>query len=216
MADRSQMFPGNSDCELANSEEETVRERGLDIQACHVRTQQNVPRMYNPTDEESQLSLPRNDGDIVFDEESQLSLPGNDGDNVFDESQLSLPGNDGDNVSDEESQLSLPRNDGDNVFDEDLDVRAKKLLYLKWPVLKLEETQVKDAIAVADLLLHPDPDVICTSVPRGCEENYSFLIDTSKLRYIEDLTCDDNGKYGKYSYCKSVLLLGENGIHCPP
>ena len=41
----------------------------------------------------------------------------------------------------------------------------------------------------------PDPSRICTIQPRNVMENRSFLVDTSKLRDINDLLADDSGSW---------------------
>lgn len=44
-------------------------------------------------------------------------------------------------------------------------------------------------------------------MPTGCDEELTFLIDSSKLRYSQDLTCDETGKYLKCSRSKCTVEL---------
>ena len=48
------------------------------------------------------------------------------------------------------------------------------------------------------------------SVRSDCDEELAFLVDSSKLRYSEDLTCDETGKYLKSSRSKCTVVLDEN------
>ena len=81
----------------------------------------------------------------------------------------------------------------------------------KWHVFHGGEKFFKDSKRIARELLFPSTEVN-QSVPLGCEEEMSFLVDTSKLRYAEDITCDENGKYGKCSRAKSTITLDHNNI----
>ena len=82
----------------------------------------------------------------------------------------------------------------------------------KWHVFHAEDTFFGDSKRVARELLFPTTEVN-QSVPLGCDEGMSFLVDTSKLRFAEDITCDDNGKYAKCSRSKySITLDSDNNI----
>ena len=48
------------------------------------------------------------------------------------------------------------------------------------------------------------------SVPSGCDNETAFLVDASKLRYLEELICDETGKYLKSSRPKCTIILDEN------
>ena len=105
--------------------------------------------------------------------------------------------------SDEENQpaplqpRSVSSNDGETLFKN------------KWHVLNERSNFFKDSKRVAKALLFPATEVN-DSVPVGCDEEMAFLVDTSKLRYSEDLTCDENGKYSKASRSKCTITVDEN------
>ena len=47
------------------------------------------------------------------------------------------------------------------------------------------------------------------SVPLGCDNNVSFLVDIAKLDNPKDLTCDDIGKYSRLSTKAKNIILSE-------
>ena len=84
----------------------------------------------------------------------------------------------------------------------------------KWPIFKVDDAGFfKESSRLAEIMLNPDKEIICDSVPLGCDENFSFVIDANKLKYREDITCDDTGKYTRYSYKKSDLVACDDCVY---
>nr|XP_054759535.1 uncharacterized protein LOC129265580 [Lytechinus pictus] len=82
------------------------------------------------------------------------------------------------------------------------------LFWKKWHVLKENKEFFKDSKKVAKVLLSPHSPVN-SSIPIGCNESLAFIVDTSKLRFQKDLTCDENGKYKKPSTAKFELTVDD-------
>ena len=79
----------------------------------------------------------------------------------------------------------------------------------KWHAFKEKNTFFKDSKRIAKTLLFPSVQVN-NSVPVGCDQELCFLIDSSQLRYKEDLTCDETGKYQKPSRAKSEITIDKD------
>ncbi|XP_071490395.1 uncharacterized protein [Diadema antillarum] len=85
------------------------------------------------------------------------------------------------------------------------------LLYKqKWHAFKEKSTFFKDSERIAKALLFPSVQVN-NSVPVGCDQELCFLIDTSQLRFAEDITCDETGKYQKPSRAKCRITVNNDG-----
>ncbi|XP_071506806.1 uncharacterized protein [Diadema antillarum] len=78
----------------------------------------------------------------------------------------------------------------------------------RWHAFKAGGTFYKNSKSVLTAMLFPDFHVN-DSVPVACDDDLGFLIDTSKLRYAADLTCDATGKYKRPSYSKSELVMDD-------
>ena len=76
----------------------------------------------------------------------------------------------------------------------------------KWHAFKEESTFFKDSKRIAKSLLFPSAQVN-NSVPVGCDQELFFLVDTSQLRFTEDITCDETGKYHKCSRAKITITI---------
>lgn len=46
---------------------------------------------------------------------------------------------------------------------------------------------------IVRILLNPNLDLVCTKVPSSISSNVAFVVDTSKLEDMEDITADDMG-----------------------
>ena len=46
---------------------------------------------------------------------------------------------------------------------------------------------------IVRILLNPNLDLVCTKVPSSISNNVAFVVDTSKLEDMEDITADDMG-----------------------
>jgi hypothetical protein len=62
------------------------------------------------------------------------------------------------------------------------------------------------------LLLNPDKDRICQRRPIGCQENASFVIDTTKLNHYEDYKADDLGSFRNNGNKAYVVETKENRV----
>ena len=72
--------------------------------------------------------------------------------------------------------------------------KFESILYKeKWHAIKASKDFFKDSRNVVDLMLFKASE-INTSVPLACDDELAFLVDTSKLEFDQDLTCDGTGK----------------------
>ncbi|XP_030850278.1 uncharacterized protein LOC105442659 [Strongylocentrotus purpuratus] len=134
-----------------------------------------------------------------------------------------------DDESEEDSLSTARRNDGSRegakrikveVVDEE-DVKPptetphqdEHILYRgKWYAFKKSKTFYRNSTDVAKKILFPS-STVNSSVPSACDEELGFIIDSSKLQFAADVTCDETGKYHRPSYSRCALVLGkENNV----
>lgn len=81
--------------------------------------------------------------------------------------------------------------------------RFECILYReKWHAIKSTKAFFNDIKSVAKLMLFPTTKEN-TCLPLACGDELAFLVDTSKLEFDQDLTCDGTGKYKnskRYTY----------------
>ena len=82
-----------------------------------------------------------------------------------------------------------------------------KNTFKKWKVFDTKSQFFRDSKRVASILLSPPLDKMNSSVPLGCDDNLSFLVDTSHFKVKTDLTCDETGKYKKPSIAKCEIAV---------
>lgn len=106
----------------------------------------------------------------------------------------------------EEAVISSDSSDEENHHSSNV---GPALYRHKWHAFKEENTYFKDSKRIAKTLLFPSVQVN-NSVPVGCDQELCFLIDSSQLRFKEDLTCDETGKYQKPSRAKSEITIDKD------
>ena len=78
----------------------------------------------------------------------------------------------------------------------------------RWHIFEHSTEFFKNSKEVAKELLSPST-AVNESVPLGCDEALAFIVDTTRLKYESDLTCDETGKYKKPSTSKCEITVDE-------
>ena len=102
----------------------------------------------------------------------------------------------------------------DDVIDKsdssDSDVSDKEVKsFKKWKVFKGSKARFfKNSVAITKTLLNPDTEIVNKTVPAGCDDNISFVVDKNETD-ISDITSDGTGKYRRPSYSRSDIEIGD-------
>jgi hypothetical protein len=89
---------------------------------------------------------------------------------------------------------------------DDSDGEDQSLFKDKWPIHSREITGWTSIYAAKQILSVPQ-HMVSDTVPQLCQDNATFVVDTSKLDHKSDVTGDDNGAWGRPSGYKTKLTI---------